>query len=96
MHIILFVELFSLAQSHQHCHEDGQNGGKSRTWHSNFRFYAQRALKILRLAAELMDDIVYTGEVATLTTTIAALTQCCAEPGRAANQVKVVYRLPAA
>jgi alkanesulfonate monooxygenase SsuD/methylene tetrahydromethanopterin reductase-like flavin-dependent oxidoreductase (luciferase family) len=50
----------------------------------------------LRLAAELGDGIVYTGEVANLTTTIAALTQCCAEAGRAANQVKIVDRLRAA
>jgi alkanesulfonate monooxygenase SsuD/methylene tetrahydromethanopterin reductase-like flavin-dependent oxidoreductase (luciferase family) len=57
-------------------------------------YLGTRAPKIMRLAAELGDGIVYTGEVSTLTTTIATLKQCCAEAGREANQVKVVYRLP--
>jgi 5,10-methylenetetrahydromethanopterin reductase len=57
-------------------------------------YLGTRAPRIMRLAAEFGDGIVYTGEVATLTTTIATLQQCCAEAGRGANQMKVVYRLP--
>jgi 5,10-methylenetetrahydromethanopterin reductase len=57
-------------------------------------YLGTRAPKIMRLAAELGDGIVYTGEVSTLTTTISTLQQCCADAGREMSQVKVVYRLP--
>jgi alkanesulfonate monooxygenase SsuD/methylene tetrahydromethanopterin reductase-like flavin-dependent oxidoreductase (luciferase family) len=57
-------------------------------------YLGTRAPKVMRLAAELGDGIVYTGEVSTLADTIATLKQCCAEVGRAVADVKVVYRLP--
>jgi 5,10-methylenetetrahydromethanopterin reductase len=57
-------------------------------------YLGTRAPKVMSLAAEFGDGIVYTGEVFTLATTVATLKQCCAEVGRAASEVKVVYRLP--
>ena len=57
-------------------------------------YLGTRAPKVMRLAAELGDGIVYTGEVSTLADTIATLKRCCTEVGRAASEVKVVYRLP--
>ncbi|MSP38480.1 MAG: LLM class flavin-dependent oxidoreductase [Deltaproteobacteria bacterium] len=57
-------------------------------------YLGTRAPKVMRLAAELGDGIVYTGEVSTLNDTIATLKQCCAEVGRPTSEVKVVYRLP--
>lgn len=57
-------------------------------------YLGTRAPKVMRLAAELGDGIVYTGEVSTLSDTIATLNRCCAEVGRPAAEVKVVYRLP--
>jgi 5,10-methylenetetrahydromethanopterin reductase len=57
-------------------------------------YLGTRAPKVMRLAAEFGDGIVYTGEVSTLATTVATLKQYCAEVGRPPTEVKVVYRLP--
>ena len=57
-------------------------------------YLGTRAPKVMRLAASLADGIIYTGEVSTLAPTIATLKQCCAEAGRVADEVKVVYRIP--
>lgn len=57
-------------------------------------YLGTRAPKVMQLAASLGDGIIYTGEVSTLGPTIVTLKQCCAEAGRAADEVKVVYRLP--
>jgi 5,10-methylenetetrahydromethanopterin reductase len=57
-------------------------------------YLGTRAPKVMRLAAELGDGIVYTGEVSTLATTVETLKQYCAEVGRPPTEVKVVYRLP--
>ncbi len=57
-------------------------------------YFGTRAPKVMRLAAELGDGIVYTGEVSTLADTIATLKKCCIEAGRPESAVKVVYRLP--
>jgi 5,10-methylenetetrahydromethanopterin reductase len=57
-------------------------------------YLGTRAPAVMRLAAEFGDGIVYTGEISTLATTIATLKQCCAEMGRPASEVKLVYRLP--
>lgn len=57
-------------------------------------YLGTRAPKVMRLAASLADGIIYTGEVSSLAPTIATLKQCCAEAGRAADEVKVVYRIP--
>jgi alkanesulfonate monooxygenase SsuD/methylene tetrahydromethanopterin reductase-like flavin-dependent oxidoreductase (luciferase family) len=57
-------------------------------------YIGTRAPKIMRLAAELGDGIIYTGEVSTLEPTINTLKQCCSEVGRPWNELKFVYRLP--
>ena len=57
-------------------------------------YFGTRAPKVMRLAAELGDGIVYTGEVSTLANTIATLKRCCIELSRPESEVKVVYRLP--
>ena len=57
-------------------------------------YIGTRAPKIMRLAAELGDGIIYTGEVSTLAPTINTLKQCCSDVGRPWNEVRFVYRLP--
>jgi alkanesulfonate monooxygenase SsuD/methylene tetrahydromethanopterin reductase-like flavin-dependent oxidoreductase (luciferase family) len=57
-------------------------------------FLGTRAPKVIKIAAALADGIIYTGEVSTLESTVATVKQCCAEIGRPANEVKVVYRIP--
>jgi alkanesulfonate monooxygenase SsuD/methylene tetrahydromethanopterin reductase-like flavin-dependent oxidoreductase (luciferase family) len=57
-------------------------------------YLGTRAPKVMQIAAALADGIIYTGEVSTLGPTIATLKQCCAAAGRAADEVKVVYRIP--
>jgi alkanesulfonate monooxygenase SsuD/methylene tetrahydromethanopterin reductase-like flavin-dependent oxidoreductase (luciferase family) len=57
-------------------------------------YLGTRAPKVMQLAASLGDGIIYTGEVSTLGSTIATLKKCCANAGRDADAVKVVYRIP--
>src|SRR5262249_267198 len=57
-------------------------------------YIGTRAPKVMRLTAALGEGIIYTGEVSTLATTIAALEQCCAAVGRSPSEVKLVYRIP--
>lgn len=57
-------------------------------------YLGTRAPRVMKIAAEICDGIVYTGEVSTLAPTIDTLKRCCAEAGRPAGEVKVVYRIP--
>jgi 5,10-methylenetetrahydromethanopterin reductase len=57
-------------------------------------YLGTRAPKVMKIAAELGDGIVYTGEVSTLEPTIDTVKRCCAAAGRPADEVKVVYRIP--
>jgi len=57
-------------------------------------YLGTRAPSVMKLAAELGDGIVYTGEVSTLEPTIDTVKRCCTEAGRPADDVKVVYRIP--
>ncbi len=52
------------------------------------------APKVMKIVAALGDGIIYTGEVSTLESIVATMKQYCAEAGRSADEVKVVYRIP--
>jgi alkanesulfonate monooxygenase SsuD/methylene tetrahydromethanopterin reductase-like flavin-dependent oxidoreductase (luciferase family) len=57
-------------------------------------YLGTRAPKVMRLAAELGEGIIYTGEVSTLASTIATLKKSCEEVGRPPDEVTLTYRLP--
>ena len=48
----------------------------------------------MKIAAALIDGIVYTGEVSTISSIVDMMEKLCVETGRAANEVEVVYRIP--
>ena len=57
-------------------------------------YLGTRTPRVMKLAAQLGDGIVYTGEVATLEPTIDTVKRYCAAAGRPADEVNVVYRVP--
>ena len=57
-------------------------------------YLGTRAPRVMKLAAQFCDGIVYTGEVSTLAPTIDTVRRCCAEADRSADGVSVVYRIP--
>jgi 5,10-methylenetetrahydromethanopterin reductase len=57
-------------------------------------YVGTRAPKVMKIVAALGDGVIYTGEVSTLESIVATMRQYCAEAGRSADEVRVVYRIP--
>lgn len=57
-------------------------------------YIGTRAPKAMKLAAAVADGIIYTGEVSTVERVVDMMKKCCAQIGRSAAEVKVVYRIP--
>jgi alkanesulfonate monooxygenase SsuD/methylene tetrahydromethanopterin reductase-like flavin-dependent oxidoreductase (luciferase family) len=57
-------------------------------------YVGTRAPRVMKIVAALADGIIYTGELSTLPSLVATMKHCCAEAGRPAAEVSVVYRIP--